>query len=161
MSASFLSISPELHNALVVLSLCILFGYLLNWIGRMKSLLKYIRIMERNNDYNILRLESNVLNSLRNLLYKVHDSINIAPQQIRRILRQALDENIVKKVDKSMVDLHIKPTIQVSYNFTHKCPVFIPILHKHCSNCVKMDFSNSIKMVESFPILRCASANLV
>ena len=102
-----MEISVSLHNSLVILGAIILALFIL-FIGlkQLRGLWQQIRIIYRGRK-NVLLLQSSELSELINVLSSVDDHIAIHPRQIRRILRQALDSNVVRDVPTSKPDLHL------------------------------------------------------
>ena len=99
-------VSYSLHNSLIILS-CFLFALFLSYIfiKQLKRVWNHINII-RKLKRNVLLLQSSELSQLTNILSSTNDYIQIHPRQIRRMLRQALDSNIVKDVPISKPTLH-------------------------------------------------------
>ena len=128
-------ISTSLHNSLIILSIVIavlILGYIC--LKQLRKVWHHVSIIY-NVQRNVLLLESPQLSELINVLSTVNDDINIHPRQIRRLLRQALDSNIVKDVPVCTPSLHLKrPTFYKNDQLNQYILKFNHIIHDQINN---------------------------
>eukprot|EP01083_Nonionella_stella_P012626 35763_1 len=107
-----LLISDSLHNSLVILSVLFISFLFFLTLKELRELWQHVHIIYNKSpssgSSNVLLLQSSQLSDLTDTLSSVDDTIEIHPRQIRRILRQALDSNIVKDVATSQPDSYLK-----------------------------------------------------
>eukprot|EP01083_Nonionella_stella_P012625 35761_1 len=107
-----LLISDSLHNSLVILSVLFISFLFFLTLKELRELWQHVHIIYNKSpssgSSNVLLLQSSQLSDLTDTLSTVDDTIEIHPRQIRRILRQALDSNIIKDVATSQPDSYLK-----------------------------------------------------
>ncbi len=132
---SFLLISADLHNTLCVVSSFLMIFLFSFWITKRirEVYLHYTVVADRSR--NVLYLtDCTMLSELREVLHTIHDNIDMNPRQLRRLLKTALDENVVKKVSSTSPNLHISPHFTVSLpllKIPRPTPSFTNIYRKH------------------------------
>ena len=132
----FLVISADLHNTLCVIALFVIIFLFAFWTSkRIRELWQHYTVVSTR-QRNVLLLESNVLAELRDVLHTIHDNIEMNPRQIRRLLRSALDENVVKEVTQSECDVHIDARFLVCYTLYSLDLSQIRTLHSIKCPCV-------------------------